>query len=51
MFLEGGPEASLYVRAPGGVVREIGSYETEFRVDDSNDDFWEIPNVIGFSPR
>jgi uncharacterized protein YigE (DUF2233 family) len=51
MFVEGGPEASLYVRAQGGVVREIGSYETGFRPDDSNDKYWEIPNILGFSPR
>jgi hypothetical protein len=50
-YVEGGPEASLYVHASGGEVREVGSYETSFREDDDNKAFWELPNVIGFVAR
>jgi hypothetical protein len=51
MFVEGGPEASLYVEAGGQRVSEIGSYETGFHEADDNRAFWTIPNVIGFAPR
>lgn len=50
-YVEGGPEASLYVRAGKHVVREIGSFETTFRPDDKNSEFWPIPNMIGFYPN
>ena len=49
MYVEGGPEASLYVKTESGEVREIGSWETGFS-GASNNRFWHIPNVIGFEP-
>jgi len=48
MYLEGGPEASLWVRGEHETVEEMGSYETGFFESDENRRFWEIPNVIGF---
>jgi len=51
MFVEGGPEASLFVRTNGGTIEKTGSWETGFRPDDSNSQFWRIPNVIGFAPH
>lgn len=51
VYVEGGPEASLYAAAGGQVVEAIGSYETGFREDDDNRAFWELPNVIGFATR
>jgi hypothetical protein len=47
MYLEGGPEASLYVNAGGAKIEKFGSYETGFSENDNNNDFWPIPNVIG----
>ncbi len=47
IYLEGGPEASFYLNHPQKTVAKMGSYETGFFEDDSNDDFWRIPNVIG----
>ena len=47
MYLEGGPEASLYIKSHDFEFKGFGSYETDFYLDDSNDDFWLIPNVIG----
>jgi len=52
MYVEGGPEASLYVAVDGKeVVSKIGSFETGFRELDDNDHFWPIPNVLGFAPK
>ncbi len=54
MYVEGGPEASLYVRAGAGgaaeEIAEVGSFETGF-FDASNTRFWAIPNVLSFAPR
>jgi hypothetical protein len=46
MYLEGGPEASLRVVTPGGVVDRIGSYETGFFESDDNTRYWALPNVL-----
>ncbi|MFP2930262.1 phosphodiester glycosidase family protein [Pyxidicoccus sp. 3LG] len=47
MYLEGGPEASLHVVAPGRTVRRVGSYETGFNENDLNTRYWALPNVLG----
>jgi uncharacterized protein YigE (DUF2233 family) len=47
MYLEGGPEASLYVSAGNTVLEKFGGYETGFREHDCNFEFWPVPNVIG----
>ncbi len=47
MYLEGGPEASLSVRAGGVSLDAVGSYETGFNENDDNTRQWELPNVIG----
>ncbi len=46
--LEGGPEASLYLSHNNIKIEMMGSYETSFMEDNGNNNFWEIPNVIGF---
>jgi hypothetical protein len=52
MYVEGGPEASLYLKVGGTVlVAEMGSFETGFREDDDNRVFWPLPNVIAIAPR
>jgi hypothetical protein len=49
--LEGGPEAQLFIGV-GEEPREMfGSYETAFREDDTNDQTWPVPNVLGVRPR
>ena len=50
LYVEGGPEASLFVRAGGRTFEEIGSFETDFQENDENPAFWPIPNVLGFGP-
>lgn len=47
MYLEGGPEASLYFSTPGTEIEKYGSFETGFNLDDSHEFAWPIPNVIG----
>jgi len=47
MYLEGGPEASLYVNSHGNVTAKMGSYETDFNENDLNTQFWGLPNIIG----
>jgi len=51
LFLEGGPEASLVARGPDGELARVGSYETHFVENDSNQAFWNLPNVIALLPR
>ncbi len=51
IYLEGGPEASLYVNGFTEKHSLIGSYETGFFESDDNDRFWPIPNVIGVRVR
>lgn len=51
VYMEGGPEASLVVRAPGHRVDEMGSWEDGFFESDDNRRYWELPSVIGFQPR
>ncbi|MEZ4685640.1 MAG: phosphodiester glycosidase family protein [Bacteroidia bacterium] len=47
MYLEGGPEASFVLRQPKKKLTRMGSFETGFLEDDSNDQLWRIPNMIG----
>ena len=49
--VEGGPEAQLYISVGETQLEILGSYETGFRENDSNDRAWPIPNVIGVRPR
>jgi hypothetical protein len=50
-YVEGGPEASLYVTAGGFSLEQVGSYETRFNERDDNRRFWDIPNVLAVAPR
>lgn len=47
MHVEGGPEASLSIHTASVNLDLSGSYETGFRLDDTNRDQWPIPNVLG----
>lgn len=51
MYLEGGPEATLYLNAGGAELERVGSYETGFNENDDNASAWPLPNVIGVVPR
>jgi hypothetical protein len=47
IYLEGGPETSLFVRANGSVIRRVGSYVSDTYPTDENSNFWPLPNIIG----
>ena len=51
MYVEGGPEATLYVKAGDKEQEWVGSYETYFNEYDDNNSAWHIPNVIGIAKR
>jgi hypothetical protein len=47
IYLEGGPETSLYLRTPSGIIQKVGSYISGSYENDNNMKFWRLPNVIG----
>ncbi|HZL11660.1 MAG TPA: phosphodiester glycosidase family protein [Prolixibacteraceae bacterium] len=51
VYLEGGPEASLYVNTGDTVIAKYGSYVSNTCNNDDNDHFWEIPNVIALRKK
>lgn len=51
MYLEGGPEASIYLNHKGKLVEKMGSYESGFNSADDNYHFWKLPNVIGVKKK
>ncbi len=51
MYVEGGPEAQIYVNTGGHEIELVGSYETGFFEDDSNSHAWPVPNVIAVVRR
>jgi hypothetical protein len=50
-YLEGGPEAQLYVHVGKTELEMFGSYETAFEESDTNSKSWPIPNVLAIRPR
>jgi hypothetical protein len=51
VYLEGGPEASLYINTGKDTISKYGSYVSKSWANDDNDHFWEIPNVIGIRKK
>ena len=51
MYLEGGPEATLYAAGGGVEIERFGSYETGFNENDDNASAWPLPNVPGVAAR
>lgn len=58
IYLEGGPETSLYVNLPitkqhptGFCLEKVGSYVSNTYANDENSRFWKLPNVIGVKVR
>ena len=49
MYVEGGPEAGLFVLAGGYTGRWMGSWDEGTFLADSNRTFWSVPNVIGLA--
>jgi hypothetical protein len=51
IYLEGGPETSLYVCIGETVIEKLGSYVSQTYPTDKNDQFWKLPNVIGLKAK
>ncbi len=51
MYLEGGPETTLYLSSGASTIKKYGSYETGFNENDNNHEFWPVPNVIGVTRK
>jgi hypothetical protein len=51
IYLEGGPESSLYLNTNAQKWAVMGSYETGFWEDDSNHRLWELANVVGIKRK
>lgn len=51
IYLEGGPEASLYINHNGFLLEKFGSYETGFTEHDENESFWSMPNIIAIEKK
>lgn len=51
VYLEGGPETSLYVNTGDTVIAKYGSYVSNTCDNDDNDHFRKIPNVISLRKR
>lgn len=51
MYLEGGPESSLYVETKDSVIHKFGSWVYPGYAHDKNDKFRKLPNIIGVKKR
>ncbi len=51
MYLEGGPEATVYARTSDVELERYGSFETGFFESDGNGYAWSLPNIIGVVRR
>lgn len=51
IYLEGGPETSLYVSIGETVLEKLGSYVSVTYPTDENAQFWRLPNVIGLKAK
>ena len=51
MYLEGGPEATLYLKSGNVSFEKVGSFETSFMEHNDNRVAWPLPNVIGVMRR
>jgi hypothetical protein len=47
IYLEGGPETSLYIKVGDTVIEKVGSYVSQTYPTDDNVCFWKLPNIIG----
>lgn len=47
IYLEGGPETSLYVKVGDTVIEKVGSYVSQTYPNDDNVCYWKLPNIIG----
>jgi hypothetical protein len=51
MYLEGGPEASLYVKTDTAEILKFGSYVSYSCPNDNNQELRKMPNILGFKKK
>jgi len=51
MYVEGGPEAQLYIKSGKEEHEFVGSFETGFSEDNAISVVWPIPNIVGIERR
>ncbi len=51
MYLEGGPEACLYVRTDDTLILKNGSWVSHTFPTDTNTRYWNLPHIIGYKYR
>ncbi len=51
MYVEGGPQAQLYVRAGRREIERVGLFENPILENDEDQGGWPIPNVVGIARR
>lgn len=51
IYLEGGPETSMFININNHCIKKIGSYVSDTYANYDNTEFWPLPNVIGIKSR
>lgn len=51
IYLEGGPEACLYIRTDDTLILKNGSWVSQTFPTDTNTRYWNLPQIIGFKYR
>ena len=51
IYLEGGPEASLYINVNEHHIEKVGSWVSDTWETDDNKHFWPLPNIIGIRKK
>lgn len=47
IYLEGGPETSLFIDVNGHCIEKVGSWVSDTWESDTNRHFWPLPNIVG----
>ncbi|MEZ4889720.1 MAG: phosphodiester glycosidase family protein [Crocinitomicaceae bacterium] len=51
IYMEGGPQTSLYVDTETERIEKLGSYVSNTYPITTNAEFWKLPNVIGIKRK
>jgi hypothetical protein len=51
IYLEGGPEASLYINLPTQTIERYGTFVSKTWESTTNHEFWKLPNVIAIRTK
>jgi hypothetical protein len=51
IYMEGGPETSLYIHVGETTIEKVGSYVSNTYPTDNNKTYWPLPNVIGLKVK